>query len=76
MSVSLLLVLCPWILFLLTVQGNLEHPIMAVPLPLAVLALLFWRSKKCDAQSGIATDLVICSVSDELMSEDHRVRVR
>jgi len=74
-SVSLLLLLCPWILFLLTVQGNLEHPIMAVPLPLAVLALLLWGSKECDASSRIATDLAKCPVTDELMSEDHRVRV-
>ncbi|MCA9971772.1 MAG: DUF2029 domain-containing protein [Anaerolineales bacterium] len=35
-----------WWLFLATVQGDLEHPIMYLPLPLGLLALLLaWRPK-------------------------------
>ncbi len=44
-SLSSLLLLGPWVLFLLTVQGNLEHPIMGVPLPLVTLGML-WCSKE------------------------------
>ena len=35
----------PWVLFLLTVQGDLEHPIMVIPLPIATLVTLLWRKK-------------------------------
>ncbi len=36
----------PWLLFLLTVQGNLEHPIMSPVLPLVTLATLGWSRKE------------------------------
>lgn len=43
--VSLILLVGPWLLFLLTVQGDLEHPMMAIPLPLAALVMLLWRAR-------------------------------
>jgi hypothetical protein len=43
----------PWLLFLCTVQGDLEHPMMVIPLPLATLLLLFWHTR-----SKMATQLV------------------
>jgi len=42
-SLSLILLLGPWVLFLLTVQGDAEQPIMFLPLPLVTLAMLWWR---------------------------------
>jgi hypothetical protein len=44
--VSLMLLVGPWLLFLLTVQGDLEHPMMVIPLPLAALVMLFWRTNR------------------------------
>jgi hypothetical protein len=43
----------PWLLFLGTIRGDLEHPLMVIPLPLATLLLLFWH-----ARSETATYLV------------------
>lgn len=46
-SVFLILLLGPWVLFLSTYwQRNGEHPIMAIPLPLISLAMLWWRRMK------------------------------
>ncbi len=48
-SLSLILVLGPWVLFLSTFfQRNGEHAIMAVPLPLVALGMLWWRRKATD----------------------------
>ena len=41
-----ILTLAPWILFLITVQGNTAQDIMFVPLPFAVLLLLLFRPGK------------------------------
>jgi hypothetical protein len=54
-SLSLILLVGPWALFLLTYPlGNGEHPIMVVPLPLAALAMLWRRKKETDGGSRIA----------------------
>jgi len=45
-SLSLILLLGPWVLFLLTVQGDAEQPIMFPPLPLVTLAMLWWRGSE------------------------------
>jgi len=47
-SLSLILLLGPWVLFLLTVQGDAEQPIMFPPLPLVALAMLWWRRSETD----------------------------
>ncbi len=47
-SLSLALLLGPWVLFLLTVQGDAEQPIMFPPLPLVTLAMLWWRRSEID----------------------------
>jgi hypothetical protein len=46
----------PWLLFLGTIRGDLEHPIMVIPLPLATL-LLIWRQ----ARSNTARQLLVAS---------------
>jgi len=43
--VFLTLLVGPWLLFLLTVKGNLEHPVMVIPLPLAAMVMLLWRAR-------------------------------
>jgi hypothetical protein len=43
--VFLVLLVCPWLLFLLTVQGNLEHPMMVLPLPLTAMVMLLWGAR-------------------------------
>jgi drug/metabolite transporter (DMT)-like permease len=35
----------PWLLFLGTIRGDLEHPMTVIPLPLATLLLLFWQAR-------------------------------
>ncbi len=45
-AASGVLLAVPWALFLWTVQGDLEHPMMAVPLPLLALAILLWRNRQ------------------------------
>ena len=52
-SLSLILLLGPWLVFLSTVQGNLEHPIMALPLPVITLAMLWWAREETDGQLGL-----------------------
>jgi len=47
-SLSLILLLGPWLLFLSTVQGDAEQPIMFPPLPLVTLAMLWWRRSESD----------------------------
>jgi len=47
-SLSLILLLGPWVLFLLTVQGDAEQPIMFPPLPLLTLAIIWWKGKETD----------------------------
>lgn len=44
----LVLLLGPWALFLATVKGDAEQPIMFPPLPLVTLALLWWRRREAD----------------------------
>jgi hypothetical protein len=44
-SLSLILLLGPWVVFLLTMQGKGEQPIMAPLLPSVALAILWWRKK-------------------------------
>lgn len=36
-----------WILFLTTIEGNLEHPITYLPMPVVLLAVLIWSEKRC-----------------------------
>jgi hypothetical protein len=52
-SLSLILLLGPWLVFLSTVHGNLEHPIMALPLPVITLAMLWWIREETDGQLGL-----------------------
>ncbi|HEX6386222.1 MAG TPA: glycosyltransferase family 87 protein [Anaerolineae bacterium] len=50
-----------WTLFLTTIQGDLEHPVMYLPLPLALLVILAWaritwtRSSEAKA-TGLVND--------------------
>lgn len=37
-----LLLAAPWLLFLATIMGDREHPIMHIPFPLLLLAALWW----------------------------------
>ncbi|MDH4207438.1 MAG: DUF2029 domain-containing protein [Anaerolineae bacterium] len=39
------LLLGPWVGFFCTVQGDLEHPAMVLPLPIAALLMLPWKTK-------------------------------
>jgi hypothetical protein len=43
-----ILLLGRWVLFLATVKGDAEQPIMFPPLPLVTLALLWWRRREAD----------------------------
>lgn len=43
-AASAILLIVPWLLFLSTVQGDTEHPLMGLPLPLVAMAILFWRN--------------------------------
>jgi hypothetical protein len=53
-SLSLILLIGPWVLFLsMYPLGNGEHPIMAIPLPVVALAMLWWRKKETDGKSMI-----------------------
>jgi hypothetical protein len=49
-AASVILLTVPWVLFLWTVQGDLEHPMMAVPLPFFAMAILFWRNGEAGRQ--------------------------
>jgi hypothetical protein len=47
--VAVALIFTPWILFLTTITGNYEHPILLLPLPffcLVVLALQMWQMRR------------------------------
>jgi hypothetical protein len=44
----------PWLLFLRTIQGDLEHPMMVIPLPLATLLLLSWHARSKTAGQLVA----------------------
>jgi hypothetical protein len=39
-----------WLLFLATVEGDFEHPVMYLPLPFALLILLIWATRKVPAR--------------------------
>ena len=41
-----------WVLFLLTVQGDYEHPIMYLPLPLGLLGALLWAKVALPPDAG------------------------
>lgn len=41
-----------WALFLATIQGDTEHPIMYLPWPLALLPLLLWQLYRADNRYG------------------------
>lgn len=41
--IFLLLLIGPWLLFLTTISGNYENPLLLLPLPLLALAVLLWR---------------------------------
>ena len=43
--ISSVLLLAPWLLFLCTLEGDLEHPMMVIPLPITTLLMLFWRTR-------------------------------
>jgi hypothetical protein len=43
--ISSVLLLAPWLLFLCTLKGDLEHPMMVIPLPITTLLMLFWRTR-------------------------------
>ncbi len=47
--VSSLLLLVPWLLFLCTLEGDLEHPMMVLPLPIATILMLLWRKRDVSA---------------------------
>jgi hypothetical protein len=47
--VSSLLLLAPWLLFLCTLEGDLEHPMMVLPLPTATILMLLWRRRSVAA---------------------------
>jgi hypothetical protein len=49
-AASGILLTVPWVLFLWTVQGDLEHPLMAVPLPFVAMAILSWRNGEAGRQ--------------------------
>ena len=52
--VASVLFIGPWALFLLTVQGDLEHPMMVFLLPIATLVMVFLR-----ASNDMAGDLLL-----------------
>ncbi len=56
-AASGILLIVPWLLFLLTVQGDTEHPLMGLPLPLVAMAVLFWRSGEPDRQRQSAKSM-------------------
>jgi hypothetical protein len=43
--VTSVLLVAPWALFLLTIQGDLEHPMMILPLPLCTLILILVKAR-------------------------------
>jgi hypothetical protein len=45
----------PWLLFLSSIQGDLEHPMMVIPLPLATLLLVSWHARSKTARQLVAT---------------------
>ena len=49
-AASGILLIVPWLLFLLTVQGDTEHPMMGLPLPLVAMAILLWRNGEAGRQ--------------------------
>ena len=57
LSLSSVLLVGPWILFLSTFwQRNGEHAIMAAPLPLLTLAILWWNRSPADQSSSVLAD--------------------
>ncbi|HUS69413.1 MAG TPA: glycosyltransferase family 87 protein [Anaerolineae bacterium] len=44
----------PWLLFLCTIRGDLEHPVMVIPLPLATLLLISWHATSKTSRQLVA----------------------
>jgi hypothetical protein len=49
-----ILLVVPWVLFLCTVKGDLEHPMMVIPLPLATLLLISWHATSKTSRQLVA----------------------
>jgi hypothetical protein len=51
---SSVLLIAPWLLFIGTLKGDLEHPMMVLPLPIATLLMFLWTRRE-DAAGQLVT---------------------